>query len=122
MLRNVLYSKNPHTGPKYWVHQFSEPVKQPMPILHNRRSQGDKPCKVEEKTSEDCQLETGMAVNLTRIGREQLLNQVQKYPEKMTEVVQALTFQVQSSLQGASEEIPDLIIVCSETQQVLTHR
>ena len=69
-----------------------------------------------------CQLETGMAVNLTRIGQEQLLNQVQKYPEKMTEVVQGLTFQVQSSLQGASEEIPDLIIVCSETQQVLTHR
>ena len=59
-----------------------------MPILHNRRSRGDEPCKVEEYTSEDCQLETGMAVNLTRIGREQLLNQVQKYPEKMTEVVQ----------------------------------
>ena len=58
MLRNVLYSKNPHTGPKYWVHQFWEPVKQPMPILHNRRSRGDKPWKVEEKTSEDCHLPT----------------------------------------------------------------
>ena len=58
MLRNVLYSKNPHTGPKYWVHQFSEPVKQPMPILHNRRSRGDEPCKVEENASEDCHLPT----------------------------------------------------------------
>ena len=29
---------------------------------------------------------------------------------------------MQGSLQGAVEEIPDLIIVCAETQQVLTHR
>ena len=77
-----------------------------------------------------------MEVNFARIGRDetQLLDQVQNYSEKMSAVSiltphisgagksQCSTLQVQGSLQGAVEEIPDLIIVCAETQQVLTHR
>ena len=65
-----------------------------------------------------------MAVNFSRILQDEakLLDQVQNYPEKMADLTFDPNIQVQVSLQGATEEIPDLIIVCAETQQVLTHR
>ena len=45
-------------------------------------------------------------------------------PKFFFENCQLLTwvFQVQTCLQASTEEIPDLIIFCEDTQQVLTHR
>ena len=79
---------------------------------------------MQEQTSTDYQIGIAMTVNFARIAQDeaQLLDQVQNYPEKMTGLTCNMIFQVRASLQGATEEIPDLIIVCAETQQVLTHR